>query len=60
MTKLISYRGGCGRWRSHRIPLAAFAYIGDDVNDLPAIALAGLSACPSDAMVEVRRAGAGG
>jgi len=44
----------------HRIPLAAFAYIGDDVNDLPAIALAGLSACPSDALVEVRPAGAGG
>lgn len=29
-------------------------YLGDDVNDLPAIALAGLSACPEDARPEVR------
>jgi len=67
----ISVRKGLGRWmreafvllayllttlvKRHRIPLAAFAYIGDDVNDLPAIALGGLSACPSDAVVEVQR-----
>lgn len=29
-------------------------YLGDDVNDLPAMRLAGLSACPSDARPEVR------
>lgn len=31
-------------------------YIGDDVNDLPAIAKAGRSACPADARQEVRAA----
>jgi 3-deoxy-D-manno-octulosonate 8-phosphate phosphatase (KDO 8-P phosphatase) len=31
-------------------------YIGDDLADLPALALAGLAACPSDAAVEVREA----
>lgn len=30
------------------------AYMGDDVNDLPAMALCGLSACPADAVAEVR------
>jgi 3-deoxy-D-manno-octulosonate 8-phosphate phosphatase (KDO 8-P phosphatase) len=30
------------------------AYIGDDVNDLPAIRLAGFSACPADAVAEVK------
>lgn len=35
--------------------LEACAYIGDDINDLPAIALVGLSACPSDAIQEVRQ-----
>ena len=30
------------------------AYLGDDVNDLPAFAIAGLTACPSDAFEEVR------
>ncbi|MGQ0595596.1 MAG: KdsC family phosphatase [Gammaproteobacteria bacterium] len=36
------------------IPMEALAYIGDDVNDLEAMALAGLSACPADAYTEVR------
>lgn len=31
-------------------------YIGDDVNDLPAIKLAAISACPADARPEVRSA----
>lgn len=31
------------------------AYIGDDVNDLGIIRQVGLSACPSDAMLEIRR-----
>ncbi len=33
---------------------ASVVYLGDDVNDLPAMALAGLSACPADAHAEVR------
>ncbi|HBS29276.1 MAG TPA: hypothetical protein DEB06_07455, partial [Phycisphaerales bacterium] len=32
----------------------AVLYLGDDRNDLPAMRLAGLSACPSDARPEVR------
>ena len=32
------------------------AYMGDDVNDLPAMALCGLAACPSDAVAEVKAA----
>ncbi|MGI5862265.1 MAG: KdsC family phosphatase [Myxococcales bacterium] len=32
------------------------AYVGDDLNDLGPLALAGLSACPADACAEVRRA----
>ncbi len=33
---------------------ADVAYMGDDVNDLPALRAAGLSACPADAVDEVR------
>ncbi|MDH3982011.1 MAG: acylneuraminate cytidylyltransferase [Kiritimatiellaceae bacterium] len=33
---------------------AQMAYIGDDINDLPAIALCGFSACPGDAMSAVK------
>lgn len=32
------------------------AYIGDDLNDLPGLRLAGWSCCPADAVPEVRRA----
>jgi len=32
------------------------AYMGDDVNDLPLLGKVGLSACPADAMPEVREA----
>jgi len=32
------------------------SYMGDDVNDLPALSRAGLSACPADAASEVRAA----
>ncbi len=35
---------------------AECAYMGDDVNDLPALRMAGLSACPCDAVAEVREA----
>lgn len=31
------------------------AYIGDDLNDLEAMAYCGLTACPADAVAEVRR-----
>jgi 3-deoxy-D-manno-octulosonate 8-phosphate phosphatase (KDO 8-P phosphatase) len=37
------------------IPLAATAYMGDDVNDLPALRLAALSCAPADAAPEVLR-----
>lgn len=36
------------------IPLEAIAFMGDDVNDLPALALAGLSAAPSGAHPSVK------
>lgn len=35
---------------------AEAAYMGDDLNDLPALTRAGLSACPADAAPEVRAA----
>lgn len=38
------------------LPCEALAYMGDDVNDLPALTRAGLSACPADAVPEVREA----
>jgi 3-deoxy-D-manno-octulosonate 8-phosphate phosphatase (KDO 8-P phosphatase) len=34
---------------------AEIAFIGDDVNDLGIIRQVGLSACPADAMIEIRR-----
>ena len=36
------------------IPLAQTCFFGDDVNDLPAMEIAGLCACPADAATEVR------
>ena len=38
------------------ITWADIAYVGDDLNDLPAIEAAGVSACPSDAAWQVRQA----
>lgn len=38
------------------VPPAEAAYMGDDVNDLPAMQPCGLSACPADAVFEVREA----
>ena len=38
----------------HSIPPAEIAYIGDDVNDLGAVAIAGVSAAPADAQAIVR------
>lgn len=34
------------------------AYVGDDIPDIPALKLAGLGACPADAVAEVREAAA--
>ncbi len=36
-------------------PLAAVAFMGDDIPDLPALATVGLAACPADAADEVRQ-----
>lgn len=41
---------------AHGIGCERIAMVGDDLNDLPAIALAGFSACPADARPEVRSA----
>ncbi|HXN83756.1 MAG TPA: HAD family hydrolase [Myxococcales bacterium] len=37
------------------VPLEETCFIGDDVNDLPALRLCALPACPSDAAPEVKR-----
>jgi 3-deoxy-D-manno-octulosonate 8-phosphate phosphatase (KDO 8-P phosphatase) len=36
------------------IELRQVAYIGDDLNDLPCMKICGYSACPSDAMIQVK------
>ena len=38
-----------------QVPAEACAYMGDDLNDLDPMALSGLSACPADAVPEVRQ-----
>lgn len=38
----------------NRLQLQEICFIGDDVNDLPALKIAGLSACPADARVAIR------
>jgi 3-deoxy-D-manno-octulosonate 8-phosphate phosphatase (KDO 8-P phosphatase) len=38
------------------VPDEEVAYMGDDVNDVPLLARVGLSACPADAMPQVRAA----
>jgi 3-deoxy-D-manno-octulosonate 8-phosphate phosphatase (KDO 8-P phosphatase) len=42
--------------RRHQFELARVAYIGDDVNDLGAMGISGLSAAPADAHPSVRAA----
>jgi 3-deoxy-D-manno-octulosonate 8-phosphate phosphatase (KDO 8-P phosphatase) len=37
------------------VPVQQICFIGDDVNDLPALAIAGFSACPADARFSVRQ-----
>ncbi|MCY2993457.1 MAG: HAD family hydrolase [Planctomycetota bacterium] len=52
----------------HGLPLSQVCFMGDDVNDLPALQLAGLAAAPANAQLAVRkeamlltsRAGGGG
>jgi 3-deoxy-D-manno-octulosonate 8-phosphate phosphatase (KDO 8-P phosphatase) len=39
---------------NHGLQLSDICFIGDDVNDLSALAIVGLSACPADARVPVR------
>ena len=39
-----------------QVPAESACFMGDDWADLPALGLAGLAACPSDAAVEVRQA----
>jgi 3-deoxy-D-manno-octulosonate 8-phosphate phosphatase (KDO 8-P phosphatase) len=38
----------------HGLRLEEICFIGDDVNDLPALAVVGLSACPADARPSIR------
>jgi 3-deoxy-D-manno-octulosonate 8-phosphate phosphatase (KDO 8-P phosphatase) len=38
----------------HGLRLQEICFIGDDVNDLPALDIAGLSACPADARPAIR------
>jgi 3-deoxy-D-manno-octulosonate 8-phosphate phosphatase (KDO 8-P phosphatase) len=38
----------------HGLSLQEICFIGDDVNDLPALSIVGLSACPADARPSIR------
>ncbi len=38
----------------HRLSLAEVCFMGDDINDLPALTIAGLAAAPADAQPSVR------
>lgn len=40
---------------SYGLPLASVAFMGDDLNDLPALLAAGLSAAPADAAADVKQ-----
>jgi 3-deoxy-D-manno-octulosonate 8-phosphate phosphatase (KDO 8-P phosphatase) len=37
------------------LSLQEICFIGDDVNDLPALSIVGLSACPADARPSIRK-----
>lgn len=39
----------------HGLDLREICFIGDDVNDLPALEIVGLSACPADARPSIRK-----
>jgi 3-deoxy-D-manno-octulosonate 8-phosphate phosphatase (KDO 8-P phosphatase) len=51
----VADKGACLRdlRERHGLRRAEVAYMGDDLNDLPAMAEAGLGACPRDAVAEV-------
>ena len=40
--------------QKYQVDLSQVAYIGDDLNDLPCMNICGFSACPSDAMGQVK------
>ena len=40
--------------QKHQVELSQVAYIGDDLNDLSCMTICGYSACPSDAMIQVK------
>ena len=42
-------------FREHQVSREQAAYIGDDLNDLGAMGLTAVTACPQDAAAEVRR-----
>lgn len=54
----VLYRGGVSDkaedLRSLDLPLASTIFVGDDLPDLGALAIAGLPCCPADAVREVR------
>jgi N-acylneuraminate cytidylyltransferase len=41
--------------RKYNLSFDEFAYIGDDINDIPLLKKAGFSCCPFDAVVEVKK-----
>lgn len=41
--------------KKHKIKVENVAYMGDDVNDIEIIKLVGFSACPADAMPEIKK-----
>lgn len=49
--KNYKLRDVCGKLH---VELRQVAYIGDDLNDMPCMKICGYSACPSDAMKQVR------
>ncbi len=49
--KVFQLRRVCEKYQ---VDFVNVAYIGDDINDLPCMQLCGLSACPSDAVKEVK------
>jgi len=41
--------------KTRKIGLENIAYIGDDTNDLEVLKMAGLSACPADAVIQIKQ-----
>jgi 3-deoxy-D-manno-octulosonate 8-phosphate phosphatase (KDO 8-P phosphatase) len=41
--------------RNELVPLSRAGFVGNDINDLPALRIVGVSLCPRDAVPEVRR-----